>query len=299
MKRVSTGLNSWLWLPLGALFGVILWQAATLPLTAAEAVAWDKFVRPHLASLFVTPGGWSGLLYALLVKRAVGLFRLSEFTLRLPDVLAGGIYLAAFFRLACSVKIARHRWWLAPLAILPVFMHYFSFAGGLGIALGFCAMAVSYSRFAGLWFGLALAAAPQFGIFWAILASGFLPLWGFWKGMERVLIPATATAFIFLLIPLSHGGQPLPSAMQASASDFAVRSAVEILHRETGTSPVRIATSLSVQAPLSFYRERYQRRNWLIDRHDPQYFLWLGAIPPALFGARTILLDQDGVVLAR
>lgn len=313
MKQAFTKSNSWLFLLVAAVFVVIVWQAATLPLTAAEADVWYRFVRPKLASFFLAPGAWSGLLYGLLAKRTIGLFRLSEFSLRLPGVLAGGVYLASFVKLASFRKtdmapvgklgsfrkIIRYRWLLLPLAVVPVWTHWFSFAGGLGLALGFCALAFCYSRFAALWLGLALAAAPQFGFVPLILAAAFLAAWGFWRGMERVVIPAVTVAFILLLIPLSHGGSPVASDSHSSPADFAVRSAVGILRRETATSPVRIAAGPSAEASLAFYRERYRRRNWLLDARDPQYFLWIGASPPAVSPDRTILFQQAGVVLAR
>ncbi len=294
MRQAFIKSNSALHVLLAAIFGVIVWQAITLPFTSAEADAWDRLVRPRFTALFVTPGAWSGLLYSLLAKRSVGLFRLSEFSLRLPDVLAGAIYLASF------AGIPRRWWLLLPLALIPVLMHCFSFAGVLGISLALCALALRYPRYAGVCLGFALAAAPQFGFVPAILAAGFLAAWGFWRGMERVVVPAVAVGFIVLLIPLSHGGPPTPSTTRATAADVAVHSAVQILRHETGAKPARIAVSLGARAALEFYRERYRQRSWSLDGRDPQYFLWVGPAPGAAPGrSPAVLFEEGGVVLAR
>ena len=135
-----------------------------------------------------------------------------------------------------------------------------------------------------------LASFPEF------FAAGFLAAWGFWRGMERVVVPAVAVAFIVLLIPLSHGGPPTPSTTRAAATDFAIHSAVQILRQETGTKPARIAVSPPARAALAFYRERYRQRAWLLDVPDPQYFLWIGSAPTS---SAAVLFEQGGVVLAR
>jgi MFS family permease len=294
MRQAFIKSNNWLRLLLAALFGVIVWQAAALPFTSAEAEAWNRFVRPRFAALLVTPGAWSGLAYGLLAKRFIGVFRLSEFSLRLPSILAGAVYLASFAR------IPRRGWLLIPLAILPVSIHCFSFAGSLGISLAFCALALRFPNYTGACLGLALAAAPQFGFVPGILAAGFLAVWGFWRGMERVMVPAVAVAFIVLLIPLSHGGPPTPSVTHATSGDFAFHSAVQILRHETGARPVRIAVSPPARASLEFYRERYRQRTWLLDAPDPQYFLWVGSAPAAASTrSLAVLFEQSGVVLAR
>ena len=295
MKQASIASNSRLLL-LAAGFGVILWQAATLPFTSAEASAWHQFVRPRFAAILVTPGAWSGLLFGVLAKRSIGIFRLSEFSLRLPVVLAGAVYLASFRKIPMS-----RRWWLLfPLTLIPIFMHCFSFAGGLGISLGACALALCHPKYAGVSLGFALAAAPQFGFVPGILACGILATRGFWQGMERVVIPAITIAFILLLIPLSHGGPPAPTAAPANATDLDIHSAVQILRQSAGAQVVRIAVSPAARPALEFYRERYRQRNWSIGAPDPQYYLWLGSAPagPPDHPA-TVLFHQGGVVLFR
>src|SRR5581483_6564463 len=76
-----------------ALFAVAVWLCLR-PITAGEAILWNDLVRPPLRTAFFAPDAWSGWIYAVLAKRAVGLLRLSEFSLRLPALLAGGVWLA-------------------------------------------------------------------------------------------------------------------------------------------------------------------------------------------------------------
>ena len=280
---------------LAALFGVIVWQAATLPFTSAEAALWYQFVRPRFAALLITPGAWSGLLYGLLAKRSIGVFRLSELSLRLPVVLAGGVYLASFGKIPMS-----RRWWLLlPLAIAPVLMHCFSFAGGLGISLGACALALCHPKYAGVCLGFALAAAPQFGFVPGIVAAGFLAARGFWQGMERVVIPAIAIAFILLLIPLAtevrpHPLPPLPMppiSPSIRPSRFFDKAPAQ---RRRGLRSAR-RPGLPWSLPRALPAEK------LVDRcaRSPDY-LWLG---PAPSGApnhpAAVLFSQGGVVLFR
>src|SRR6476659_9944707 len=96
---------------LAGLFVFAVFQAATRPLTIDEAVLWDHLVRPRFREAFVAPDAWHGLLYAIAAKRPIGLFRLPEFSLRLPALIAGAIYL---------LVIARNtRSWLSILLPLP------------------------------------------------------------------------------------------------------------------------------------------------------------------------------------
>jgi hypothetical protein len=76
------------------------WLAAVRPITPAEALAYDRFVRPPMIETLHQPSRNPDVLYTLLEKRSVGLFRVSEFSIRLPAVLAGGLYLWAIWRLS-------------------------------------------------------------------------------------------------------------------------------------------------------------------------------------------------------
>src|ERR1039458_7338631 len=83
-----------------AVFTGEAWLAAVRPVTPAEALAYDRFVRPPMSETLHQPSRNPDVLYTLLEKRSVGLFRVSEFSIRLPAVLAGGLYLWAIWRLS-------------------------------------------------------------------------------------------------------------------------------------------------------------------------------------------------------
>src|SRR5437588_6628855 len=80
------------------LFALVVFQAATRSVTIHEAALWDHLIRPPLRQVVVAPDAWSGLLYAIAAKRAIGIFGLSEFALRVPAVIAGALYLFVIAR---------------------------------------------------------------------------------------------------------------------------------------------------------------------------------------------------------
>lgn len=116
------------------------------------------------ASLLVTPGDWSEFLYGLIAKRAAGLFRLSEFSLRLPGIVGCLLFCYALMR------ICRSRIWVALAFALPAaLLNWFNLAGGAGLSIGLMAIALAHPGSAGLSLGLAVAACPQIGF---VPASG-------------------------------------------------------------------------------------------------------------------------------
>lgn len=129
----------WIILPGILLFIYIALRAHRLSLTWDEANTFFEYVR--------NPRWWpqgynymsanNHLLNTWLMKCAVFLFGESEFALRLPNVLAGGLY---FFAVASLVqKIAARRWQVLILFLLltanPFVLDFFSVARGYGISL--------------------------------------------------------------------------------------------------------------------------------------------------------------------
>src|ERR1035438_902159 len=116
-----------------AVFAGEAWLAAVRPVTSAEALAYDRFVRPPMRETLHQSSRNPDVLYTLLEKRSVGLFRVSEFSIRLPALLAGGFYLWAIWRLC------RRSLLVAPLAVAPLAWQCFSTGNGLGLALALAA----------------------------------------------------------------------------------------------------------------------------------------------------------------
>jgi hypothetical protein len=294
MERLYTSSTNLARVVLTVAFALVVWRAAMLPVTAPEAVAWNRLIRPGAGTLLVTPGDWSGLLYGLIAKRAAGVFRLSEFSLRFPGVLGCLLYCYAVYCL-CRSRI----WLLAALTIPVILLNWFTIAGGTGLSIGLTAVALAHPIAGGPLLGLALAACPQIGFVPATAAAGLLYTLGFWRGIERIVIPAFAIGFVLLILPLSHGGTPLPTPGGPTDRDAAVRAAVAILRTEAGKGTTPIAASASAAPLLEFYKARYRQRNWLMGDPQPQYFLWIAPESPPSATPRQILFQKDGVVLAR
>lgn len=177
----------------GSLLAV--WLAATRPLGAEEAALWDHLVRPPFGEAFRAPDAWNGLLYSILAERSIGLLRLSEFSLRLPAVLAAA---------ACGFFLWRtRRLVIAVVYIAGLAAGWFSTAQGGGVAIAFWAASLCWPARAGWLFGLALAASP-------FVAPLGLMYWRI-NEVERVIIPAVVTAFILLILPASHAGSADPA----------------------------------------------------------------------------------------
>jgi hypothetical protein len=189
MKPASTA-----WISVVAVAGVLfsVYLAVTRPLGMEEAQLWNDLIRPHWRESVFAPDAWSGILYAVTAERAVGLLRLSEFSLRFPSVLSG---------LACAWVLWRTKNpLLAGAYVVAAAAGWFSIAAGHGCATAFCFLAVTYPRYAGGLFGVGIAFSPVF-------ALAAVACWRI-RHIERVVIPAFVTAFLILLIPASHAGTP-------------------------------------------------------------------------------------------
>jgi hypothetical protein len=246
MERLFTA-STRLVLALG--FAVAVYWAAVRPITAAEAILWNDLVRPPLRVAFFAPDAWSGWLYALLAKRTVGLFRLSEFTLRLPALLACGVYLSVLPRRPVSIL----------LAVYPIAVGLFSTGAGHGVALALCACAWRWRSAAPVLVGFAIVASIPVGL----LAIPLLLRPGF-ESIEKVVIPAVVIAFIVLIVPLSHAEAPVKSAV-GSREVEAVRERVQRLRDK----PVRFSVTPPLAPILAFYKARYRQRSWeIVDALD-------------------------------
>ncbi len=251
MERLSTKLVSALYV---AAFAIAVYFALTRPATVREAILWNDLVRPPLRAVFFAPDAWSGWIYGVLAKRTVGLFRLSELSLRLPSILACAFYMALLPRRAIFLLAA----------MVPVALGWFSIAAGYGLALAFCAAAGHWRSSAPVLLGLAIASSPVFAIPLAIVAAAA----AFRDGMrpiEKVAIPAAVTAFIVLILPLSHAAAAADRAV-GSREEAALRVAVQPLRGQT----VRISIRPELAPLLEFYKARYRQRAWQITDQAPQ-----------------------------
>ena len=282
-----------------AVFAGEAWLAAVRPITPAEALAYDRFVRPPMSETLHQPSGNPDVLYTLLEKRSVGLFRVSEFSIRLPAVLAGGLYLWAIWRLSRRPVL------VVTLALAPLAWQCFSTANGFGLALALAAWALEAVprklNWAGVCLGLAVASYLPFAIPAAILAA--IIVWRNFRwdrAVEGFLIPALVTSFIILVLPLSLARHtPSVPPELSSAEVNGVRAAVEALRRECGTKPVRVGTSAAVAPVLSFYRSRFRLASWQFSDAAADYYVLPDSAAWLAGHEQLIVLYRDGgIVLA-
>jgi hypothetical protein len=217
------------WLAL--LAGLNIYRAATQSITIDEAWCWREFINKAPGALFTTYDACYHVLHTWLCWAAVSIFGLSEFTLRLPGLIAGFFYLAAVYRLARLLFTSEARAAVAVIVLSanPLILDHLSIARGYGMALAFFAwafhdvlrwlIAPSEARRlarAGALLGFAIAANLTFTVPSAALAATVVTLearrtrkWP-WMVIERIAPPCIAIAFAIVIFPLSH----------AKASDF-------------------------------------------------------------------------------
>ena len=291
----------------GTIAVVAICLAVALPLTNQEGYAFVHFIRPPVRDLL---GGFdpaNHILETLLTKRAVGLLRLSAFSLRAADLVGLALYLRAVARLV------RGRWWAIALAGAGYLALGYGAPGaalGLGLALWTCALEAAVGEapnlnLAGLWLGLSVAAN-----FWFLIPGTGLAVWlagktgRFGPWMERVVVTATVTAFILLALPFSHAtaGQLAellrPPRWQLARGPEDLSGLVAALRRDARGKTVRIAATDDLAPVLEYYQARYREGGWRIvafaDAADYEV-----AEARQVEGAGKVLYRGRSVVLAR
>src|SRR5271157_1468700 len=102
------GLPSTAWNRIGqalllAILALNVYRAVTQSITTDEAFTYHRFVSQPFGGLLQPSDSNNAnnhVLNSLLARVSIGLFGLSEFTLRLPSVVAGAVYLFAAYRLS-------------------------------------------------------------------------------------------------------------------------------------------------------------------------------------------------------
>lgn len=115
-----------------------------------EALTFNRFVKGPWSSIYGDYDANNHILYSILAKLSVGVFGLSELTLRLPSVLAGFFLILGMFWLLQLVRYRTIRW-IALLAISlhPLLMDFSVAARGYSLSLALFVWAV-YFRGAGV-----------------------------------------------------------------------------------------------------------------------------------------------------
>ncbi len=117
-------------------------RAGKLSITHDESTTYNWFQDTNVFTCFVSRACWPNannhLLNTFLWQESVALFGVSEFTLRLPNVLAHALYL--FTSIQFLLKINGHSWIVlggfAAININPYLLDFFSLARGYGLCVG-------------------------------------------------------------------------------------------------------------------------------------------------------------------
>jgi len=279
MERISTVSTKVAWGLLVALAALNVYQAARLSITPDEAYAFVHFVQPPVRQLLRPYDPLNQVLNTLLVKRTVGLLRPSEFSVRLPALLAIGFYFWAVYRVSRRLFGSGLKFLLAVsiLVLNPWVQDHLWAAGGDAIALALWMWGLEKLisgkprdfNVAGLLLGLSVAASTAFVLPAVVLVIGWLilsrPRWAF---IERCLLTAMTAAFILLSIPWSRAeAKPFDFHLRfhtRTPQESGVRAWVATLRAQAGNQPRRIAVSPELLPSLEFYRARYRLRMWTL-----------------------------------
>ncbi len=204
------------------LFAANVYRARTQSFTADEARTYNDFVSKPWRATLVEYDANNHVLNTLLAKLSVALFGVSEFTLRLPSLAGGALYLIAAFLLCRrlfgdgpSLAIS-----VSTLTLNPFVLDFLSAARGYGLALGLFLWAIEFLLrafeceqgrsllAASLALALSVSANLTFafpGIALSAMAAAALVWNGRWRAMlDEFLLPGLLAAFLLLAIPLSY-----------------------------------------------------------------------------------------------
>jgi len=207
------------------------YRAATQSFTVDESTTFLNYVRGPWARIYQHYDPNNHVLYSILAKLSTRAFRVSEFSLRLPSLLAGFfLILGLYWVLERSVSSPVIRWVaLVTLSLNPLLLDLSVAARGYGLGLAILVWAIYFSMrgkdfAAGVLLGLAVAANltmafPALGVIACPLLLGE----GNWELRTRriltLAIPAGAIASLICYPALStaqasqfYVGEPTASA---------------------------------------------------------------------------------------
>jgi hypothetical protein len=222
------------------LFCANLYRAWTQSITADEAFTHNVFLTGPPAKLFNSYDAAHHILHTILCKISISLFGLTEFTLRIPSLLGGLLYLCV------ALRLSRYLFgvgWLfgvsvALLTLNPFVLDHLSAARGYGLAVAFCLWAlyqmVRYvSEFHGretdcrgsplvykAAIGLALAVASNLTLLLPAFGLALLFLSVFWmdglrareresasrqfaQSVDAFVVPGICVAFVIVILPIT------------------------------------------------------------------------------------------------
>ncbi|HEV2690858.1 MAG TPA: hypothetical protein VGV35_20020 [Bryobacteraceae bacterium] len=213
---------------LAAVFALCVYRAATQAIVLDEAFTYTYFVKPPFAQMMTTYNTNDHIPNSLLAKATMGLFGMSEFTLRIPTLLCCLVYLFALRAIALAAFSGE--WAVVTFALLslhPLVLDLMSAARGYGPALAFLIAALWFLlrkewAGSGLCLGLSTAANLAFlcpvGALGAMAALADTAKKTFGRFIDLVCIPAAVIPFVLYIVPLSRAN---PDQFQFGAPTMA------------------------------------------------------------------------------
>lgn len=141
------------------------YRAAQQSITVDEATTYLNYVREPWANVWSNYDPNNHVLYSILAQLSVRAFHISEFTLRLPSVLAGFFFVIGIHRvLEATVDSRAIRWiTLVGVSVAPLMLDFSVAARGYGLSLALLVWAIYFSvrgrdLWAGVFAGLSMSA---------------------------------------------------------------------------------------------------------------------------------------------
>jgi uncharacterized membrane protein YeiB len=80
---------------------------------------------------------------------------------------------------------------------------------------------------------------------------------------DRLLVTGVVTAFLFLVLPLSHAHAAAENPSELTQDQaVSLQKALDVLRTSAGRDPMRIGASASVEPVVNFYRAQHRANTW-------------------------------------
>jgi hypothetical protein len=157
------------------------YRAAVQSITVDEATTYLNYVRDHWANVWTHYDPNNHILYSILAQLSVRALHISEFSLRLPSVLAGFFFVIGVHRVLEATVGSRNIRWitLVAVSVSPLMLDFSVAARGYGLGVTLLVWAIYFSirgrdLMAGIFAGLSMA--TTFNIAFSVIGLVACPL---------------------------------------------------------------------------------------------------------------------------
>jgi 4-amino-4-deoxy-L-arabinose transferase-like glycosyltransferase len=252
------------------LFCTNVYRAATQSIAHDEGLTYQWFLRGPFSNVWTRYNANNHILHTYLCRISIGIFGLSELSLRLPSLLGGALYLSGVYRI-CRHVFGHGSLFLLAVSLLslnPFVLDYLSAARGYGMAIAFFLWALYYFTklelreppkkvFWKIGTAAGLAVSANLTLLFPVIALGMaLLIWCWladWRGTvmrmaaRYALAPALLTMALILTLPGFYAGARLIA--KRAAAQTTVQNAVHRIFY-AGTPSLRIAFESLIRASL-------------------------------------------------